>query len=402
MSKRGAQNGTLSKRSVLEMLYRHSPINKAAIARKSGLSLPTVMKITDELTERGLVKEIGKGASSGGKPPQLLEFVWDAHAVIGVDIGTTNISCIAMNLRGAVLARNTTPTRIDQGAERVIQRVMETVEHTLGECPLANERLLGIGLGIPGLLNPERGTIIFSPDFMWENVDISGPFKRRFGVTPHINNVSRAMAMGEKWFGIGHNVNNFLIVNLGYGIGSALVLGGEIYSGTSGSSGELGHVTVERNGPVCDCGNYGCLEAVASANAIVKKARNYLERGMRTALATCNLEDIDAKRVFDTAKQGDALALEIVNDAIDSIGTVLANYVNVMDPEMIILGGGMSNAGVLLTGGIETVMRRHQMKHAGSRVRVVQSQLGLDAAAVGSAAFLIKKLIETGGDAGQV
>lgn len=389
----------LNKRGVLEILYEQGPINKAAIARITELSLPTVMKLTDEMIERGLVREIGKGVSSGGKPPQLLEFIDDAYTIIGVDIGTTNIVSIAMDMRGQIRERVVEPTLITEGSEAVIGRVIATVERTIAASTGAGQKLMGIGVGIPGLLDPGGNTILFSPDFMWEGVDLKTPIWQHFGMRPYINNVTRAMAMGEKWFGIGHGMDNFMIVNLGYGIGSAMVIDGRIYQGASGSSGEFGHMTVEKSGPLCDCGNYGCLEAVASANAIVKKARNYLARGMQSALNDVSVQQLTAKDVFDAAKAGDALSLQITGEAIDWIGISLANMVNVLDPEMIILGGGMSNAGDFLLDGVRSSMRRHQMKYAGARVRVVQSALGGDAAAVGAAAFLLQKLMETGGDA---
>lgn len=392
---------TINKQNVINVIRTNGPIFKAEISRITGLSLPTVMKITDEFIEKGLVREIGKGESSGGKPPQLIEFIPDSYYIIGVDIGTTNITSIMMDLSAAIIYKNVIPTGIKDPPDEVIQRVIDSIDLTIAASGIKPDRMLGIGIGIPGLLDCEAGKVLFSPDFKWEDVDIVGPLKAKFKTTILMNNVSRAMAMGEKWFGLGKGIDNFMCINLGYGIGSAIIIGGELYSGSSGSSGELGHMTLEKNGPLCSCGNYGCLEALASANAISNKARFFIERGEKSLilnLAGGNPDSIEAKTVFDAAKQGDSLALEIIHEAIEYIGIAIAGIINFLDPELIILEGGVSRAGKILTEGLQKVIGRRQMKYAGKHTRVAISELGMNATAIGAASFLLKRLIETGGE----
>lgn len=396
---------TLNKQNVINIIRDNGPIFKAEISRVTGLSIPTIMKMTDEFIQKGLVREVGKGESSGGKPPQLIEFVPDAHYIIGVDIGTTNIVSVVMDMSAVIISKKITPTGVENPPNVVIDRIINAIDKTLENSKIKKEKILGIGIGMPGLLDSQSGLVLFSPDFKWENVDLIGPIKEKFGMTVIIDNVTRAMAMGEKWFGLGHGISNYMCINLGYGIGSAIVVDGELYSGSSGSSGEFGHMTLEKNGPLCDCGNYGCLEALASANAITKKAKFLIDKGENTSilkLAGGNADNIEAKTVFDASKQGDVLALEIVHEAAEYIGIALANIINLVDPELIILEGGVARAGDILSEIIQKVVGRRKMKYAGSHTTIAISELGENAAAIGSASFLLKRLIENGGTFEQV
>ena len=391
---------TLNKQNVINIIRDNGPIFKAEISRVTGLSIPTVMKMADEFILKGLVREVGKGESSGGKPPLLIEFVPDAHYIIGVDIGTTNIVSIIMDMSAQIVSKQITPTGVKDPPDVVIDRIIGTIGRTLDETSVKKEKILGIGIGMPGLLDSQSGIVLFSPDFKWENVDLVGPIRKKYGMPVIMDNVTRAMAMGEKWFGLGRGISNFMCINLGYGIGSAIVVDGELYSGSSGSSGEFGHMTLEKNGPLCDCGNYGCLEALASANAITKKAKFFIEKGEGSSilkLAGGDIDGIEAKTVFDAAKSGDMLALEIVHEAAEYIGIALANIINLVDPELIILEGGVARAGEILSGTIQKVVGRRKMKYAGTHTNIAISELGENSAAIGAASFLLKRLIENGG-----
>lgn len=394
---------TFNKQDVINLIRTAGPINKAEIARVTGLSIPTVMKICDEFAEKGLIRDIGKGKSSGGKPPQMMEFIPDSYYLIGVDIGTTNIVTVLTDLSAAILCRRQVPTGIEGPPDSVIGRIADSVEAVMEESGADAAKILGVGVGMPGLLDTAEGRVLFSPDFRWEGVDVVEPLKVRLRLPIVMDNVTRAMAMGENWFGLGRAADNFLCVNLGYGIGSAMIIGGELYSGSSGSSGELGHITLEKDGPLCDCGNRGCLEALASANAIAKKARSIADLSPAILrLAGGDRDRVEARTVFDAAKAGDAQALGIVREAVEYIGIAIAGMINMLDPSLIILEGGVSRAGALLTDDLQDVITRRRMKHAGRNVRIVVSELGENAAAIGAASFLLKRMIEAGGDARMV
>ncbi len=392
---------TFNKHNVLSAVREAGQIFRAEIARQTGLSIPTVMKITDELLARGIVREIGKGESSGGKPPQLLAFTPDRHYIVGVDIGTTNILCILMDMSAHIVASRSVPTRVDDAPEAVMERIAHTIAAVVDGAGAERDRILGIGIGMPGVLEPQTGRVLFSPDFHWEQVHLLPKLKASFPYPMIIRNVTHAMAMGERWFGQGRgDFDSFVCVNLGHGIGSALFLEGKLLSGGSGSSGELGHVTMDRNGPKCVCGNAGCLEALASGNAIAKHAAAEIAAGHDTILRQ-ELERkgaLEAKDVFVAAGRQDALSIRIVQEAAEYIGLALASVINLVDPELIVLEGGLSRAGEPFIADIRTHAQRYQMKYTGRNTRIVVSGLGEQAAAIGAASFIVQRLFEAGGD----
>lgn len=389
----------LNRRSVIDIIRTQAPINKAEIAKQTGLSIPTVMKITDEFDKNHLVRVTGKGESSGGKRPELLELIPDAYYIIGVDIGRSRIKAIVMDLSGKLVVKERVKTGETLPEQQLIGRLTDLIGRVIRESGFAMEQFLGLGIGMPGLLDSERGTVLFSPDFHWENVELLKPIGEHFPMYTILENSNRAMAMGEHWFGAGVESSYFVCVNLGHGIGSAIVQNGEFYRGSCGSSGEIGHITLEKKGPLCSCGNQGCLEALASANAMASQARQAVRegRGLRMLeLAQGEVENIDAKEVFDAAREGDRTAAEIVDRAIEYIGIGLAGYINLLDPDMLILAGGVTNAGDYLLDRLKAVIKARQMKSAGRKVKIRVSKLGSDAAAIGAASIILKQFIESG------
>ena len=392
---------TLNKQTIINLIRSTPGIHRAELSRISGLSMPSVMRITGEFIRKGLVRDLGRGESSGGKPPQLMEFIPDCRYAAGIDVGATNISAILMDLSARIVRKHSIPTGVKEGPAKVIGRVLEAMVSVLQGPGIEPDKILGIGIGMPGLIDPQTGMALFSPDFGWENVDVVRPVEKRFGLPVIIDNVTRSMAMAERWFGAGRDVDNFMCINLGYGIGAAMVIDGELYRGNSGSSGEFGHITMERNGPPCSCGNRGCLEALSSGNAIAERAKALAggaASSLMLRLAGGDAGAIDACVVFDAARGGDPAAVKIISEALDFLGTAIAGIINFMDPKVIILEGGVTKAGDILSNGISRAIRQRQMKHAGKDTNIVISLLGDYAAAIGAASFHLKAFIESGGE----
>ena len=393
---------SMNRRSVLELIRTNGPIHRAEIARTIDLSVPTIMKLTDVLEQNGLIKTIGKGESNarGGKRPDLLGFVPEHYHIIGVDVGRNTLKAILIDLGGKVYSKVSSKTGDDCSPNTVIPRLISLIDGVIQGSGIYKESIIGMGVGMPGLLDTETGQVIFSPDYHWENVDLLGPLRDRYEMSIILENSNRALAMGEKWFGAGKSSDYFICVNLGHGIGSAIIESGDVYRGSCGSSGEFGHITLEKDGPICDCGNHGCLETLASGNAIARQARELVNKDTSSiimSLANGKKEAIDAKIVFDAARSGDSLAKSIVDTAIEYIGIGLASYINLLDPDLIILGGGVANAGEILLSGLDNAIRKRQMKHAGRKVKIVVGMQGSDATAIGAASFILKDLIESGG-----
>ena len=389
----------MNRSMVFDLIRRKGPISRAEIARTIGLSIPTVMKITEEFSHKQFVQDVGKGESSGGKRPELLELVPDSKYIIGVGVGRSKTNVLMMNLAGEVFIREIMETGGTAVPEVWISRLIQVIENVIRESGLSRKQILGMGIGMPGILDEKSGKVLFSPDFKWENVDMLTPIRERFKMDITIENANRALAMGEYYFGAGVDSRNFLVVNLGHGIGSAIMREGEFYRGRSGSSGEIGHIILEKNGPKCNCGNLGCLEAIASGNAIARDAKIAVLEGNATKIMELVNEDInriEAKTVFEAARLGDRLAIQITERAMQYIGIGLANYINLLDPDLIILFGGLTNAGDIFLKKVKEVLRERQMKFAGRQVKLVISQMGENGTAVGSASLVLKKFIKYG------
>ena len=389
----------MNRSMVFDLIRRKGPISRAEIARTIGLSIPTVMKITEEFSHKQFVQDVGKGESSGGKRPELLELVPDSKYIIGVGVGRSKTNVLMMNLAGEVFIREIMETGGTAVPEVWISRLIQVIENVIRESGLSRKQILGMGIGMPGILDEKSGKVLFSPDFKWENVDMLTPIRERFKMDITIENANRALAMGEYYFGAGVDSRNFLVVNLGHGIGSAIMREGEFYRGSSGSSGEIGHIILEKNGPKCNCGNLGCLEAIASGNAIARDAKIAVLEGNATKIMELVNEDInriEAKTVFEAARLGDRLAIQITERAMQYIGIGLANYINLLDPDLIILFGGLTNAGDIFLKKVKEVLRERQMKFEGRQVKLVISQMGENGTAVGSASLVLKKFIKYG------
>lgn len=389
----------MNRSMVFDLIRRKGPISRAEIARTIGLSIPTVMKITEEFSHKQFVQDVGKGESSGGKRPELLELIPDSKYIIGVGVGRSKTNVLMMNLAGEVFIREIIETGGTVVPEVWISRLIRVIENVIRESGLPEKRILGMGIGMPGILDEDSGKVLFSPDFKWENVDMLTPIRERFKMDITIENANRALAMGEYYFGAGVDSRNFLVVNLGHGIGSAIMREGEFYRGSSGSSGEIGHIILEKNGPKCNCGNKGCLEAIASGNAIARDAKIAVLEGNASKimeLVNGDINRIEAKTVFEAAHLGDQMAIQITERAMQYIGIGLANYINLLDPDLIILFGGLTNAGDIFLKKIKEVLRERQMKFAGRQVKLVISQMGENGTAVGSASLVLKKFIKYG------
>ena len=388
-----------NKKNVIEAIRAKGPINKAEISRMLGLSLPTVMKFTDELEAAGAVKVIGKAESNGGKCPELLEFVSDAFYIAGVDVGRNSMKAVVMDLGGNIASKEVVKTGDDINPEVIIEKLVKLIKTAVNKSKVPSDKFLGMGIGMPGLLDTENGNVIFSPDFHWENVPLLEPLKKHFDLSQILINSNQAMAMGERWFGIGRHSDYFICINLGHGIGSAIMEKGEIYYGSCGSSGEVGHMTLEKNGPVCDCGNHGCLETLASGNAIALQAQRAVKGGEESAMlkmADGQADKIDAKIVFDAAREKDRAAERIINGAVEYIGVGIANYINLLDPDMIIISGGVVNAGDILLERLIPVIKERQMKFAGRKVKIKVGALSENATSMGAAAMILKEYINAG------
>ncbi len=377
-----------NKRNVLSCIARKGPINRAAIAKQTNLSIPAVMAITEELIALGLVRSQGKGESTGGKRPELLSIAPDYSFSIGVDVGRSTLRVIVANFGGEMIYSVQEPTGEVLPESRLIHQIVLLVKQAIIGAGIHPSKVSGVGVAMPGLIEQQTGRVLLSPDFGWDNVPLHRQLCDALPYEIVVENANRVRAIAENMTKWEEGHTKHFCINLGHGIGGALVYDGKPFYGSSGTSGEIGHITVDKDGPLCACGNSGCLESMASGDAIARQARNALLGGVSSILSEeyrDNLSALDAKAVFEAAKAGDGMAANIVGRATEFIAIGIAAVVNLLDPDVVTLFGGLTQNGPYFTVPLLEAVKRRQMKQAGRHVVFEVSDFGELGTAVGAA-----------------
>lgn len=306
----------------------------------------------------------------------------------GIDLGGTNLKGVLLNREGEEEGWLMLPTKAELGPRGVTQRISELVRSLLREKGLKNGDLAGIGIGVPGLVNSRDGRAIFLPNLPgWRNIPLGLWVNRELGIPTIIDNDVRMAAWGEKLLGAGRGCDNLVFLTLGTGIGAGIFLQGKMFRGHSESAGEIGHMTVEKEGLPCTCGNRGCLEMYASGRAIARRAREAVKQNddsLILKLAEGDEARIGAATVAEAAGQGDALARRIIEEAALYLGMGLANLVNILNPQRLVIGGGVAGMGEMLLAPVREVVRTRAMP-LNREVEIVTAELGERAGAVGAA-----------------
>jgi glucokinase-like ROK family protein len=306
-----------------------------------------------------------------------------------VDIGATSIDLAIADFSGNIIVRSSETALVREGPIKILGRVCSLLEKMMQENGLNSERILGIGIGIPGPVDFSLGTVV-SPPIMpgWDGYPIIQTVQQWFpAANVVIDNDVNVMALGEIHEGAGQGISNLIFVKIGTGIGAGIVCEGKIYRGASGCAGDIGHISVSKSGPACHCGNNGCLEAVAAGPAIAKRSLLAAQAGRSPFLLKqyeINGEKITAEDVGIAAREGDALSIEVIRESGQMIGDVLASLVNFYNPEMIIIGGGVSNLGNLLLSSIRQAVLNRSLPLATRNLHVVFSGTGSDAGVIGA------------------
>ncbi|HET8656351.1 MAG TPA: ROK family protein [Longimicrobiaceae bacterium] len=318
----------------------------------------------------------------------------DRRWIVGVDLGGTNIVVGLVPLEGAEpQALRSRPTEPQRGPKFVVDRIVEMVEASIGdvlrESGAGRDRVVGVGIGSPGPLDRKSGMVINTPNLGWRNFPLRDLIANALNLPATLDNDANCATYGEWWLGAGRDVDTLVGLTLGTGIGGGIVLGGEIYHGISDVAGEIGHMTIDSTGRRCNCGNYGCLEAYASGPAIALRAAEGIEAGAESALASMvngRLDQITAATVYEAVTAGDAYATEVMKDTAKFLGTGIANIINVLNPEMVVIAGGVTRAGETLFAPLRAEVRRRAFRSAEERCRIVPAEMPGTAGVVGAAA----------------
>ncbi|MBR9973958.1 MAG: ROK family transcriptional regulator [Bacteroidetes bacterium] len=380
---------------VLGLIWRERRISRADIARRTGLARSTVSEIVRDLLHTGLVAEVGTDRSSGGRRPIVLEFQDDAFGILGVDIGATHVAVAVTDLRGKVLAwrEQLRPVRTDPEQTRAL--VHELCDACLAEWGRGNKRLVGIGLAVPSPVDPrhpDRISEVVLP--AWRGHIGIEDLHLRYDVPVLVDNDANLGALAEGWWGAGRSVRDFTYIKVATGIGAGFILGGEIYRGSSGVAGEIGHVAIDPEGSSCVCGLRGCLVTLVGTAALIARAEELLPGYPDSVLAGKTLRIDTLERA---AIEGDALAGRVVREAGEHLGIAVAGLLNLMNPEMVILGGGVTRVRELLLEPLRHVVRNRTLVTAVAATEIRISELGARAVAIGAATLVLSAALANPG-----
>jgi glucokinase len=320
------------------------------------------------------------------------------QAALAIDIGGTKILAALVSPQGDIISQEYCLTLAHEGVEAVINRLLTTASNTLDKANMEISQLEGLGIATAGALDTKRGIVTASPNLPgWHNVPLKDIITEKLGVNVYLMNDANAAALAEYLLGAGRGAHNMIYITVSTGIGGGVIINGRLYSGVDGCAGEIGHMTIDVNGPKCNCGNSGCLEVLASGMAVAKEAITRVRRGESSQLSELvagKLEDIDARIVGIAASRGDPLAFDIIAKAANYLGVGMVNLVNIFNPERIIVGGGMSHLGDMLLEPARRVVRERAFQLAAQSVSIIPSQLGDNAGVIGAAMFVLQSVNE--------
>ena len=313
--------------------------------------------------------------------------------ILGVDLGGTKVIVGAMPADGSrTIGVQSVPTHAELGAEGVVDGIVATIEaviaDTMSATGAARGDFIGVGIGAPGPLDRQRGLVIVAPNLGWKDFPLRERISERVGLPATLDNDANCATVGEWWQGAARGARHVVGITIGTGIGGGLIIDGRLFHGASDVAGEIGHTTIELNGRYCMCGNYGCLEAYASGPAIATRAREVLVRELTESLlprlVNGDLDRLTAQTVYDAAKSGDAVANEIVRDTARYLGVGIANLLNIVNPDVVVVAGGVTQAGDALFGPLRAEVRRRAFRPAVEGARIVPGGLPGTAGVVGA------------------
>ncbi|AIQ76557.1 ROK family protein [Paenibacillus odorifer] len=358
----------INKSIVLHTIRRNSPLSRAKVSEMTGLNKATVSNLVAELCAQELVTEVGPGQSSGGRKPLMLHFNSMAGSVIGIELRVKQLTAVLCDLSGGILFES--DFSLDNHAlPYVLERMKKIISDLIDKAPESPYGIVGIGVGVPGMVD-ENGVVLFAPNLGWEMVDLRGILEGEFAVPVTIDNEANAGAQGELNFGAAKDVRHLLYISAGSGIGSGIIIGGELYKGARGYAGETGHMTIEAKGKPCSCGSRGCWELYAS-----EKTYDHSE---------FSLPAHTTQELVRYAAAGQEDALRHFSSMGEYLGIGVTNLINSFNPELIVIGGALSEAEAWLGEPLRGVVAERTLPYHKQQLEITFSKLGSRGTMIGA------------------
>ncbi len=377
----------LNMRLVLKTVYDQGEISRADIARATHLTRTTVSDLVSEWIDRGLLIEVGYGNPAGGKPPILVSVKEDGRQLISIDLSRDVFRGALVNLRGKVHCRTEIPAAGLCGDE-ILDAVCNMISKLQNE---ATAPLLGIGISTPGVVDTRKGIVRRAVNLGWSNYPLRHYLETRYKLPIYIANDSHIAALAEYTFGDGGQTSNLVVIKVDQGIGSGIVLSGKIHYGDGFGAGEIGHLNVVENGTQCSCGNYGCLETVASTRAVVLAAREYVRENSDSLLASSaiSIEAISFDHILKAFEMGDRGVITIIQEAGRYLGSSIANLIGILDIHKLVISGDLVSFGETLLEAVQKEISVKVLSTIASETEIVFSELGRDHGILGTSALVL-------------
>lgn len=382
------------KKQIIRIIYFKGPVSSAELTRNLPLSTPKINSLLQELIAEGLLKELGPGDSSGGRRPAIYGLVEDGFYIVGI---TINIYRTIISVFSASNREISGPHFVSVPMQRdfnLFARINEKLQEILNILNIPRQKIIAVGMEMPGLVNQEHGmNKTYFPEIENLHLKIAAVFE----IPVFFDNDARIRTFAEQQFGLARDRQNVLMVHADWGIGLGLILNRQLYTGKSGFSGEFGHIPMIENGELCHCGKRGCLEAIASVAAIARNARRGLEAGHASLLSNLvegDIQKVDANLVMQAARSGDQFSISLLTEAGQWLGKGITFLVQVFNPEVIIVGGKLAEAGQFLKAPINQALFTYANPDISNDTEVIFSVMGVKAGTIGAAAFAIDKLAQ--------
>ncbi|WP_042221605.1 ROK family transcriptional regulator [Oceanobacillus manasiensis] len=369
---------SVNKSIILNKVRTSEPISRAQIAKETKLTPPTVSSIVKELLEEGIVRESSLGESKGGRKPTMLHIDPNAFYIVGVDAGPESVTSILTDLAGNIVHRADSQLYTPITNEQFMGILKDAIRETILAPSREKRDIIGIGVAMHGVVNIDSGTSLIAPNLKLKNIPIKAELEREFSLKVKVENDARAMALGESWFG-GHASSSMVAVNIGRGVGAGLVINGKLYHGDRDIAGEIGHMTIDLNGPVCTCGNTGCLQAFVAGPAITARSQK---------------EGVTGEEIAKLAQGGDKEAKDLLKETGKLIGIGLVNLIHLVNPEKIVLGGGVMKSEKFMLPTVKETISDRGLTTDAKETNVSVTKLGDHATLLGAVALLLVELFD--------
>jgi len=382
------------KRKIIKHLFLYGAMTNTDLGKYVKLSTPKIISLLNELKNEGLIEELGQGNSSGGRRPNLYGNKEDAFYIVGISINIYKTSVSIFNAKNQRITDDQILPLAISHETSIIDPIVEFTENIIQEKQLPREKILGIGIEMPGMVDSETG---INKTYMVSDLPVAEVFSSKFGLEVLIENDAKTRAFAELRFGLAHRKKNVLAIHLDWGIGLGIIVNGKLYKGRDGFAGEFGHLPMVDNGILCKCGKQGCLETIASGTAIARMAKEGMKAGRSSFLSQLiddDIEKIEIREVVQAAVMGDQYSISILANVGHWLGKGFAYLIQIFNPELIILGGRMSEANQFILPPIQQAIQIFCNPELSNDIEIKVSELGSQAGIQGVAALVLERILD--------